>query len=123
MVEGPLLQSAAAVHFTAEGEWEETKDLDMCITPFIQPLGFDLQKLASPVTKDLVYKEYPELREKTILLFLSRIDPIKGLEILLESFNNIQSECPDLVLVIAGTGEKEYLQSLQALAKGIRSRC
>lgn len=116
-IEGPLLRSAAAVHFTADEELTEAKELCIQMNPFIQPLGFNLQKLAPQVSPELFYEQHPSLRGKTIILFLSRIDRKKGLEILLQSFQQIVKVHPEAVLVIGGNGDDAYGKSLQLQAR------
>jgi glycosyltransferase involved in cell wall biosynthesis len=47
------------------------------------------------------------------VLFLSRIDPKKGIELLLEAFSSVQKETENLLLVIAGSGDRHYEASLR----------
>ena len=55
------------------------------------------------------------------ILFLSRVHPKKGLEFLIEAMSRING---GLQCLIAGEGEKEYIESLKALAlkKGVADR-
>lgn len=52
------------------------------------------------------------MENKQYILFLSRIHPKKGLELLLDSFNELIKINDDINLVIAGTGEKHYFQKI-----------
>jgi glycosyltransferase involved in cell wall biosynthesis len=51
---------------------------------------------------------YPELHEKTIILFLGRINYKKGLDILVEAFKDLAKKYEKLHLVIAGPDNEEY---------------
>ena len=53
------------------------------------------------------------------LLFLSRIDKKKGLEILIESFKKIQTKTENLSLVIAGTGDEKYVKNIKTIVKNL----
>lgn len=49
-----------------------------------------------------LYKLYPKLRSARIILYLGRIDKIKGLDILAESFSVISSDSDNIYLLISG---------------------
>lgn len=68
--------------------------------------------------------EYPELSGKRILLFLGRIHPKKGCDLLLRAFANIATEQPDLRLVFAGPDSDGYQEELEKIAqsKGVQDR-
>lgn len=64
------------------------------------------------------FKDYPELREKRIVLFLSRIHAKKGCDILLTAFSRVCMQDESLHLVVAGPcADHNYLSSLHALAQ------
>ena len=54
---------------------------------------------------------------KKFLLFLGRIHEKKGIEILLEAFANIVKKQEELLLVLAGSGTKEYKEGIRKLVK------
>jgi glycosyltransferase involved in cell wall biosynthesis len=58
--------------------------------------------------------------EETVLLFLSRFHPKKGLDLLIEALARLPSG-PGLRLVIVGGGAPSYMQELRALAKRQRA--
>ena len=51
------------------------------------------------------------------MLFLSRIDRKKGLELLLDAFAMVREKNKDVALVIAGDGEESYVRELRERAK------
>ena len=58
-----------------------------------------------------------DVSKQSYLYNVGRIDPKKGLEILLESFAKIKKNHHDLFLVITGTGVKKYVDEIKDLAK------
>src|SRR5690606_22727269 len=55
---------------------------------------------------------------KKIILYVSRIHPIKGIERLIESVNNLSRvKIQDYLFVIAGNGDEAYVKSLKMLIK------
>jgi len=59
---------------------------------------------------------FPHLRGQRILLFLSRIHPKKGVDLLIEAFAAVASSDPHLQLVIAGPDQVGWQESLQQRA-------
>lgn len=57
-------------------------------------------------------RAFPELRERRLLLFLSRIHPKKGCDLLLDAFAHM-AEGISLHLVLAGTGPASYRAQLE----------
>jgi len=55
-----------------------------------------------------------DLKNKSFILFLSRINEKKGIELLLNAFKKIK-ENHDIFLVIAGTGEIKYVKEIKKL--------
>lgn len=60
---------------------------------------------------------YPTLAEKRLLLFLGRVHPKKGCDVLLHAFAQVASSEARLHLVIAGTGDEQTVSQLHALAR------
>jgi glycosyltransferase involved in cell wall biosynthesis len=58
---------------------------------------------------------YPQLAGKKFLLFLSRVHPKKGVDLLLKSFEGMADGHPDIDLVIAGPVDSEYRAELESL--------
>ena len=55
-----------------------------------------------------------QINSKTkYILFLSRIDQKKGIEILMESFSKITKKHNDIILIIAGTGDQDYTEKIK----------
>jgi glycosyltransferase involved in cell wall biosynthesis len=115
-LERPLLGGAAALHYTSEQEQQEVARLKIQCPTVVIP---------NPVETPLIPREqmagrfragYPQLKGRTVLVFLSRLDTKKGLELLLPAFAEAYARSPALALVIAGEGAPSYVSSLQQLA-------
>jgi nucleoside-diphosphate-sugar epimerase len=73
---------------------------------------------------DLFVDRFPEVRSKRVVLFLGRIHPKKGCDLLLEAFARVAVRNQDLHLVMAGPDQLGWQAALsaQAVALGISSR-
>jgi len=67
---------------------------------------------------------YPELRDKRIALFISRIDRKKGCDLLLHAFAQVCGRTPEWHLVMAGPDRSGWMAALRRLAAdlGIEER-
>jgi glycosyltransferase involved in cell wall biosynthesis len=70
------------------------------------------------------HEAFPALRHKRFVLYLSRIDPKKGCDLLIDAFARISKSDPNLWLVIAGPDMGNLVPKLQAQAeqRGIAHR-
>jgi glycosyltransferase involved in cell wall biosynthesis len=71
---------------------------------------------ASEVCPTSFRKLYPELKDKLVFLFLSRIDQKKGLDLLLSAFAQAHMQVPETALVIAGDGSSTLITELKSHA-------
>jgi glycosyltransferase involved in cell wall biosynthesis len=116
LFERRILAGAAAVHFTSEQEVHEAADLGVPLKAAVipNPIAIDADLLGA--AKGGLLARYPALVGRTVILFLSRIDPKKGLDLLLPAFAQAHARRPDLSLVIAGDGDPAYVAELRAEA-------
>jgi glycosyltransferase involved in cell wall biosynthesis len=136
LVELPILLNSAAIHFTSEAERKEAAELNRKLAEHesaVIPLPIEQRAwstelaTASPSNggqggesgRQFLLK-FPRARGKRVVLFLSRIDPKKGLELLLDAFAVVRQKEKDVALVIAGEGEESYVRELRE--RGARSR-
>lgn len=118
LLELPLLQRAAAIHYTSEQERLEAGRADSRISVLPSatvPLPVNLESVRGGDPK-VIRKLFPQIGNQRVILFLSRIDRKKGVELLLEAFATVAKSVFDVVLLIAGSGEANYLNFLKDLA-------
>ncbi len=113
LFEAKLLRDAAAIHFTSEQERIEAESLGVKLRSVVLPLGIEPANVQS---SDLMLTEFPMLKNRRCLLYLSRIDPKKNIEALLEALLLCKKEVPSIALIICGDGDKNYISELKILA-------
>ena len=117
LLERSLLDDAAAVHCTSDAEQSEVRQLNRDWRTVVVPLGVDTEHYAPSRRREWLEQHLLRGSDRPIALFLSRIDPKKGLELLLAAVAQARAEVPDLVLVIAGMGDPAYVAQLQEQAR------
>ncbi|TRV42253.1 MAG: glycosyltransferase [Microcystis panniformis Mp_MB_F_20051200_S9] len=96
-LEKPNLAAAAAVHFTSQQECQTAERFNIKTKDIVIPLGVDFfNPQALPVTGF----DLPE--NKPIILYMSRLDPKKGLDLLLPSLERLLEKGLDFHFVLAG---------------------
>ena len=119
-IEWPILRSASAVHYTSKAEQLEASLAHPGIASLpsaVIPLAIEA---VNPSAESAVFfAKFPEASGRPIMLFLSRLDRKKGLELLLEAFARVRSSVDRSVLVIAGEGTPGYTAALRARADAL----
>lgn len=129
LVSRSMLQHAAAVHFTAQAEREQSlRTIYQTPTPpqsrsAVIPLPIDLSGFLAPVTESTSpargRKDHPVLSDDSALriVFLSRLHEKKGVERLLRAIALARAEGANCRAVIAGPAHTpEYRTALEHLA-------
>lgn len=117
LVDKPVLDRAAAIHYTAEDEKEDALRLNIRARARVIPLGFDLAAYSDLPPATEFAEAFPASRGKQVILYLSRLDPKKNIASLIEAFASLPN---DTVLVIAGSGDAEHVADLKQRAKGLK---
>ena len=112
LIERSNLLHSQALHFTAQQELEEFNLLKLNIPSFILPHGVQIP-FPIPNAQERVRKLLQIPDRFPILLFMSRIHPKKGLEYLIAALSKLKEY--DFALVIAGSGEPDYISQIQDL--------
>jgi len=112
LVEGSLLQAAAAVHFTTPLEQARAAELALRIRPVVLPTGVDIDSSPERIVQPA---GAPALGNDAMILYLARIHPIKRVDALLQAYAGLESR-RSTALVIAGDGDAALLGRLKQMA-------
>lgn len=113
LIERANVNGAACLHALTRAEAQQYRDFGAQGPVAVVPNAVELPTERDP---ELFVRQYPELRGKRIVLFLSRLHPKKGLDLLLASWGEIAREHPEARLVIAGPDSEGMQAGLQAEA-------
>lgn len=117
LLDRPALNHASAIHYTSAAERDEAARLHLKSRAVVVPLGIDTAPFGALPSAEIFFAEFPPTRGRDIVLFLSRIDPKKGLDDLLPAFAKVRAQHGNALLVIAGSGNDTYVNSLKNLAR------
>ncbi|NMG08303.1 hormogonium polysaccharide biosynthesis glycosyltransferase HpsP [Brasilonema sp. UFV-L1] len=122
ILERPNLAGAAALHFTSTQEAKVSERFGVSTRDLVIPLGVNPIKDAG---KEDVRSQFGISKDIPLVLFMSRIDPKKGLNLLLPALEALLSEGFDFHFVLAGTNPQdpsyEEKIKLQVQASELRS--
>jgi glycosyltransferase involved in cell wall biosynthesis len=105
-VEQNNIENAAAVHFTAQDEFRTS--LLRGRSNFVLPYVINLVPVAE--------RDPPlESKSKLRILYLSRLDPKKGIDLLLGAVSKLAGEARAFELVVAGSGDPAYQEQVKAM--------
>jgi glycosyltransferase involved in cell wall biosynthesis len=102
------LNAAAFVHATGEAEACEIRRAGISAPIAVIPNGVDLSGF--PQAK---LDELRAAGRSRRVLFLSRVHPKKGLDVLLAAWGIVAPKHPDAELVVAGPGEPQHISALR----------
>ena len=113
-----VLRDAQAVLFTTEQERQLARQSFWLYRANERVVGYGTSAPPGDVDlqREVFLQRFPHLRGKRLLLFLSRIHPKKGLDLLIESFAAVAPSDPCLQLVIAGPDQVGWQAALQQRA-------
>jgi glycosyltransferase involved in cell wall biosynthesis len=120
LAEYRILRDARAVLFTTE---EERRLARLTFWPYrVNELvvGYGIAGAPRGDRAELrasFFRRYPDLQDKRIVLFLGRLHPKKGCDLLIEAFASVAHRDPALHLVMAGPDEASYQSELEHLAR------
>lgn len=126
MLERPNLKGAAAVHFTSDQEAKISERFGTVSRDLVLPLGVKpvVQNLQA---KQAVRAQYGIPSDRPIILFMSRLDPKKGFDLLLPALQQLMAEGQDFHFVLAGSNsqdpdyEQQIYDQIQQSALGERT--
>lgn len=109
LLQGPAVRNATCFHATSESEYEDIRRLGFKQPVCIIPCGVNMQPL-----------EKGQDGQRKQLLFLGRIHPIKGVDILLHAWKAVEHKFPEWDLHVVGPDNGGYLLEMRELAEKLR---
>ncbi|HVW70338.1 MAG TPA: glycosyltransferase [Steroidobacteraceae bacterium] len=118
LIEGRMIDGASIVHLCSCDELSQvTQVRRLGERSRVFPLGVDVSPAADGAPDEDVAKHLERLAGRSVVLFLSRIHEIKGVDRLLEAFAAVRRARPDAILAIAGTGSPQLVAGLREQAR------
>ena len=107
------IANAAALHFTSLQEAKISQKFGVATRDLVIPLGVIPDKRNE---ENLVRKQFGIAANVPLVLFMSRIDPKKGLSLLIPALENLLAEGLNFHFVLAGTNPQEpaYEQKIKS---------
>ncbi len=105
LLERPALCHASAIQLLSRAELAHIQSLKLPSPQVIVPNGIPSHpKNHSPILQSpqIFYAAFPETQGRSLILFLGRIDPKKGLDLLARAFAAVHAHYPNAHLVVAG---------------------
>ena len=121
-----VARDAKAVLFTAREEQRLAAQSFWLyrVTPAVVGYGLAQEGPADDGHVESFHAAWPRTRDRHLVLFLGRLDPKKGCDLLIEAFAQLAEADPRAHLVMAGPDSRDHGQELRALAlkQGIADR-
>lgn len=119
LIERTTLTGAAALHALGVDEAQDFSPLGLFTPVFVLPNGIEFNEFSSLPPREAFEAHYPEIKGKKIVLFMGRIDPKKGLDLLVKAFAEVTrtNAGAQLCLVIAGPDTIGYRETIEKLIK------
>jgi glycosyltransferase involved in cell wall biosynthesis len=108
MLQLRAVRKASMLHATSEQEFEDIRSCGLMQPVVILPNGVEVPELNSR-QKDSV----------PTVLYLGRLHPIKGIEILIQAWARLEGKFPSWRLVIRGPGNRDYVDQLRQKAQSL----
>lgn len=119
LIDRNVLNMASQVIYTCEEEKLTSRNSFPFYYPkeYVVTLGIERSSTEKNLLESLFYNTFHEVKGKKIVLYLSRIHPKKGLNLLIEAANQNKKFLGDHIFIIAGSGDENYIDKLKSLIK------
>jgi poly(glycerol-phosphate) alpha-glucosyltransferase len=114
------LSNASCLHALSHAEARNFREFGLKNPVAVVPNGVSEDWLGSRGDAQRFRRAFPVSSGRRILLFLSRITPIKGLPMLIESIHADVRAFSGWILLVAGINESNHQQELEALVDRFR---
>ena len=118
LIERRNLSRAAAIHCTSASEAQDVRNFGIQTPTVTLPLGVNLLPDCPEAKQNLHYR-YGIPNHKPIVLFLSRLHYKKRPDLLIQALSQITVQSYDFHLILAGSGEPDYVNHLKKLVASV----
>jgi glycosyltransferase involved in cell wall biosynthesis len=115
-VEGNVLRRAVALRALTQAELTFYRNLGLSNPIEVLPNGVDLPLRSSPHP---FLEAFPYLADRRLIIFLGRVHPKKGLDILFRAWAQVRTGFPGAHLVVAGPDEDQTVSTLVSIARDL----
>ncbi len=112
LIEKANLNSSQALNFTSQSEQQDFFLLGLNVPNFVLPLGLSATK-PIPDARQRLHQHLKIPSNETVILFLSRLHPKKGLNCLIPALGKLSHH--RFTFIIAGNGSPEYETEVKSL--------
>ena len=114
LLERRNLRNASAIHCTSLAEAQDVSALGLYTPRVVLPLGVD--QPAHTVDASILLRNQYGIPEQTpIILFISRLDKKKRVDLVIESLSKLRDREYTFYSIIAGSGDSNYVRKLMEL--------
>lgn len=103
----PNLHGASAIHYTTEGERGRASFLKLRAPSFVVPNGLDWARFAELPARG-AFRARLGVGNEPLVLFLGRLNFVKGLDQLVPAFARVRARFPDAALAIVGPDNEGF---------------
>ena len=110
-----MLRNAATIHAITNAEKEQVLKLGFENPIIVVPNGIEPSTFETLPSTHRFIERFPKLKGKRVILFLGRLHPKKGLDILARSFSSIAKRFEDIVLLVVGPDKFGTQEKMEAI--------
>ena len=115
LIQRRILQKAVALHAITNEEVKHIQDFGVDNKIVMIPNGINPQEFQTLPARQELEQLYPSLAGKQVVLFLGRLHPIKGLDILARAFGKVVRERNDVYLLAVGPESNGYQKEIEKI--------
>jgi len=117
LIQKSVLKEANVIHAITDEEVKQIKNFVNTDNIIMVPNGINPEDFKNLPLREEFEKNYPNLKGKKVILFLGRIHPKKGLDLLANAFGIVAKERDDVCLLIAGPDSDGYKDKIMQTIK------
>lgn len=118
LFEHALVERAARLHCLNADEAQQVRSFRETARSFVLPNGILLSEYEKLPNPEVLRERFPVLRGKIVALFLGRLHPKKGFDLLIPAMAPAVAASPDLHLLVVGPDQDGYRPKLEAAVAG-----